>query len=243
MDEQNEIVETAEKALSKLSGGRVLDVATGSGGFISYLIENLKDYTEIIGIDSNEDRLNTARKSLSLENIHFTCMDAAHMDFTNEYFDTVSIANSLHHMANLPDVLSETMRVCKPGGKIIISETYRDHQSKTQLTNVYLHDWWAAVDTAEGISHHRTYTRQKIIELTNKIGLQHLSYVEENDLETDPKDPELIKELDTIIDRFIQRSEAIQGGMELAQRGEQLRRRVHKVGFHGATSLFIIGEK
>jgi ubiquinone/menaquinone biosynthesis C-methylase UbiE len=243
MDDQNEIVETAEKALSKFSGGRVLDVATGVGGFITFLIENLKDYSEIIGIDSNEDRLNTARKSLILENIQFKCMDATHMDFPEEYFDTVSIANSLHHMADLPGVFSETMRVCKPGGKIIISETYRDHQSDTQLTNVYLHDWWAAVDTAEGISHHKTFTRQKIMELTGMIGLQHLAYVEEKDLESDPKDPELIKELDNIIDRFIQRSKAVQGGKELAQRGKQLRRRVHKVGFHGATSLFIFGEK
>jgi ubiquinone/menaquinone biosynthesis C-methylase UbiE len=243
MSNQNELMGLAEKAIAGIHGGLVLDVATGNGGFITYLVENLEDYVEIIGIDSNEDRLDTARKTLGLENIHFQCMDAAHMDFADEYFDTVSIANSLHHMADPPGVLSEILRVCKPGGKIIISETFRDHQSETQLTNVYLHDWWAAVDTAQGISHNKTFTRQKIIELTGKIGLHNLTYVEEKDLESDPKDPELVKELDSIIDRFIQRCQAVHGKEDLIQQGKQLRRRVHKVGFHGATSLFIIGEK
>jgi ubiquinone/menaquinone biosynthesis C-methylase UbiE len=38
------------QALGGISGGRVLDVATGEGGFIQTLIQNLKSYVEIIGI-------------------------------------------------------------------------------------------------------------------------------------------------------------------------------------------------
>ena len=62
-------------------------------------------------------------------------------------------------------------RVCKPGGQFIISEMYRDGQTETQQTHVALHHWWAAVDTAEGILHHETYTRQELVEITEKIGL------------------------------------------------------------------------
>jgi len=243
MDNQNEMVETAEEALSKLSGGRVLDVATGGGGFITYLMENLKDYSDITGIDRNERPLEAARKAHSLENIRFQCMNAARMDFPDRHFDTVSIANSLHHMADLPSVLSEMMRVCKPGGRFIISEMYRDGQSETQLTHVLLHHWWAAVDTAEGITHHETFTRQQILELSRKLDLQNLKYYDEKDLESDPRDPEMIQELDGVIDRYIQRSQALIGGAELCRRGEELRKRVHEVGFQGASSLFIFGEK
>jgi ubiquinone/menaquinone biosynthesis C-methylase UbiE len=243
MSHHSEMMGTAEEALSLLSGGNVLDVATGSGDFINFLMENLKDYTSFTGIDCNEPSLEAARKSLSQENIHFLPMDASRMDFLDSYFDTVSIANSLHHMADLSSVLSEMMRVCKPGGHFIIREIYRDGQSETQLTHVLLHHWRAAVDTAEGITHHETFTRQKIIEITGKLGLHHLKYYEEKDLESDPRDPELIKGLDGIIDRYIQRSQELDGGVELCQQGEKIRHRAHAVGFHGATSLLVIGKK
>src|SRR4030042_393167 len=179
-------METAEDALGKLTGGYVLGVATGGGGFVNFLMENLKDYLEITGIDCNEKPLEAARKSYSQANIHFMRMDAARMDFPDGRFDTVCISNSLHHMSDLPRVLTEMKRVCKPGGHFIIAEMYQDGQCETQLTHVMLHHWWAAVDTAEGIIHHETFTRQQVVEL---------------------------------------------------------HQRVHHVGFHGATSLLVIGKR
>jgi ubiquinone/menaquinone biosynthesis C-methylase UbiE len=243
MSEKSGLMESAEEALSNLSGGHVLDVATGNGGFITYLMENLKDYTEITGIDYNERPLEAAHKSHSLENIQFQRMDAARMDFPDSHFDTVCISNSLHHMIYMPGVLTEMLRVCKPGGHIIISEMYQDGQSETQLTHVFLHHWLAAVDTAEGITHFETFTRQQVIEIIEKLGCHHLKYFDQRDLESDPKDPELIRELDDIIDRYIQRARDFEGAKELRQRGEELRQRVHDLGFHGATSLLVIGEK
>jgi SAM-dependent methyltransferase len=242
-NEQDSRIESFEEDLNKLCGGRVLDVATGGGGFITYLVDNLKDYGEITGIDINADRLEAARKAHHQENIHFLRMDAARMDFPDDHFDTVCMAYSMHHMTDLVRVLAEMIRVCKPGGRIIINETFRDGQSETQLTNVLLHDWWAAVDTAEGIPHEETFTRQEVLDLIQNLSIYHPRYYEEKDLETDPIDPEMIRELDSVIDRFIQRSQAIQGGEELCRRGEELRQRVHEVGFHGATSLIMIGEK
>ena len=236
-------METAEDALSKLSGGYVLDVATGGGGFVNFLMENLKDYLEITGIDCNEKPLDAARKSHSQANIHFLSMDAARMDFPDGRFDTVCISNSLHHMPDLPRVLAEMKRVCKPGGHIIIAEMYRDGQCETQLTHVLLHHWWAAVDTAEGIIHHETFTRQQVVDITHELSLQHLDYYDLKDLDLDPKEPELIQELDGIIDRYLQRTEGLDYGVELHQQGEALRQRVHDVGFHGATSLLVIGER
>ena len=243
MSEQGNFMESAEKTLGNLSGGHVLDVATGNGGFITFLMDNLKDYVEITGIDHNEHTLEAAQKSHSLENIHFKRMDAARMDFPDSHFDTVCIANSLHHMIYLPGVLSEMRRVCKPGGHILVNEMYRDGQSETQLTHVYLHHWWAAVDTAEGITHHETFTRQQVVEIIEQLGWHHLKYYDMKDLEAHPRDPKLIRELDGIIDRYVRRAQVLERGEALRQQGEELRTRVHEVGFHGATSLLVIGEK
>jgi len=243
MSKRSAVIESAEETLSNLSGGHILDVATGSGGFITFLMENLKDYTDITGIDHNERPLEAAHKSHNLDNIHFKRMDAARMDFPDSHFDTVCIANSLHHMIYLPGVLTEIMRVCKPGGHIIISEMYRDGQSETQLTHVFLHHWWAEVDTAEGITHYETFTRQQVVEIIEQLGCHHLKYYDIKDLESHPRDPELIRELDGIIDRYVQRAQILEGREELRQRGEALRQRAHEVGIHGATSLLVIGKK
>ncbi len=243
MDGRNGFVEPVEEALSKICAGRILDVATGSGGFITFLLDNIRDFTEIIGIDLRQHPLDAARETFLRENIHFLQMDAARMEFPDDHFDTVCVANSLHHMLDLSAVLTEMQRVCKPGGQFIISEMYQDGQTETQLTHIALHHWWAAVDSAEGIIHNETYTRHELFEIIEKVDLRSLEYYDLKDLEANPRDPELIQELDDIIDRYIQRAMGLQGGTELQQRGEAIRERLHLVGFHGATSLFVIGKK
>ena len=50
---------TPKEILGHISGGRVLDVAIGSCGFIHFLLDGLKDYIEIIGVDNNEELLAT----------------------------------------------------------------------------------------------------------------------------------------------------------------------------------------
>ena len=220
-----------------------MDVATGSGGFISFLFKNLKDFVDITGIDFNERPLEAARKTHVTENIHFQRMDAARMDFPDSHFDTVCISNSLHHMAGLSRVLKEILRVCKPGGHIIIGEMYRDGQTETQLSHVLLHHWWAAIDTADGIFHLETFTRQQLVDITSKLGLHNLEYYEIVDLDSNPKESELLQELDKIIDHYKQRAQNLDGGTKLSQQGEELRLRVHEIGFHGASSLLVIGTK
>ncbi len=243
MDGRTGFDDPVEEVLSTICAGRILDVATGSGGFITFLLDNIRDFTEITGIDLNQRPLDAARKAFVRDNIHFLQMDASRMEFPDNQFDTVCIANSLHHMRDLSSVLSEMRRVCKPGGQFIMCEMYRDGQTDAQQTHVALHHWWAAVDTAEGVHHHETYTRDDIVAITERMGLQTQEYYDLKDLETNPKDSELIQELDDIIDRYLDRAMRLDGGSELQQRGEALRQRLHQVGFHGATSLFVIGKK
>ncbi|NJD59794.1 MAG: class I SAM-dependent methyltransferase [Anaerolineales bacterium] len=236
-------MDSAEVALSKLEAGQVLDVATGNGGFITFLLDNIKSFTEITGIDLNERPLDAARKVFLQGNIRLLRMDANQMEFMDGVFDTVCIANSLHHLENPDQVLAEMWRVCKTDGTLLICEMYRDGQTKTQQTHVDLHHWWAAVDRADGIHHLETYTRQEILDITQKLGLKAMEYFDMKDLEADPKEPELVKDLDGIIDRYLQRAQGSSGEAQLIERGEELRRRVHATGFHGATSLLVIGRK
>ena len=229
--------------LGGIPRGKVLDVATGTGGFVHFLLESLKEYDEIVGIDTSERSAAVFAEAFKDKpNIRFEKMDAAHMDFSNAAFDTVCIANSLHHMADLGRVLDEMRRVLKPGGYFIVAEMYQDGQTETQLTHVYMHHWWAAVDTSQGITHGETYTRQQIVDLVQGLGLQDVSYHDLCDLSGDPQQPEAIKELNNAIDRYIERARGASNYAELNRRGEELRQRLQEVGFHGATTLLAIGE-
>jgi ubiquinone/menaquinone biosynthesis C-methylase UbiE len=232
-------MEQLKNLLASISAGRVLDVATGSGGFIHFLLDGLKDYSEIIGIDSNPHAAAAFTESFKAHpGIRFVEMDATHMLFPDSSFDLVSISNSLHHFEDPLAVLREMARVLRPGGHFLLAEMYCDGQSETQLTHVQLHHWWAAVDRAGGITHNETYRRAQLAALL--AGWQDLALFDLSDTSADPRNPDILAELTPVFERYLQRAE---GHPELQARGEQLHKRVEEVGFHAATTLLALGVK
>ena len=232
-----------KQALGDISGGSVLDIATQEGGFVRILMESLQSYTEIIGIDISEQAIATAQSKFDQKNIRFMQMDAAHLSFADERFDTVSLSASLHHLANIPQVLAEAMRVLKTGGHFILAEMHRDGQTEAQLTMVYLHHWVAAVDSALGIFHNSTLPRQKFVDTMAELGLHHTAVYDFSDPASDPMDAALITQLDDLIDKNTQRAAGVQDGPALMQRGQALQRRLHKVGIQREPLIVIVGEK
>ena len=229
------------KTLKAIYACRVLDVATGSGGFIHFLLGELKEYEEIIGIDASERGAVVFAKSFKdRPSIRFVCMDATQMDFPDASFDTVCMANSAHHFPDPVPVLAEMKRVLRPGGTFILFEMYCDNQAETQMTHVLLHHWWAAVDRAEGVIHNETYQRGELVEMVAGLGLSEPQFFDLSELDGDPKNPEILEELNPIFDRYIQRAE---GHPDLQAQGEALRRRVQEVGFHSAASLVVVARK
>lgn len=232
---------TPTDILGHLPGGRVLDLATGSGSFIHFLLEGLPGYTEIIGLDNN-DRATSAFVDAFKDhpNIHFEHGDAQHLAFEPASFDLVCISNSLHHFNDPSLVLLEMIRVLRPGGSLIISEMIRDGQTETQMTHVHLHHWWAAVDSVNGMVHRETYRRQELVAIMTGLALENPIFYDLADLEENPKNPEIQAELEPVFDRYHQRAE---GYPELQARGAELRQRVREIGFHSATTLLAIGRK
>ena len=133
-------------------------------------------------------------------------------------------------------------RVLKPGGRFIIGEMYRADQTDAQLTHVYLHHWWAAIDTALGATHRETYTRQQIRDLVSDLNLRDWAFSDYADL-TDPQDTQVIKRLDAALDQYSERAQNTPNAIALRARGEELRARVHTIEFHSATILTTAGWK
>jgi ubiquinone/menaquinone biosynthesis C-methylase UbiE len=238
------IMNTPQRYFGNIAAGRVLDVATGNGGFIGFLLESVKSHNEIIGIDTSDKNATAfAEYFKNTPDIHFMAMDAGSKDFPDDSFDTVCISNSLHHLPDLETVLAEMIRVLRPGGNFIVAEMYCDNQAETQMTHVLMHHWWAAVDAAKGIVHRETYTRQQILDILAKLDLQQMTVQDLIDLNDDPKDPETVKYLTSVVDQYLNRIEGLAEEVQLRSRGLELRQRVEEIGFHGATSLLFIAKK
>ena len=231
---------TPKELLGHLSKCRVLDVATGAGGFIHFLLEGLPDYSEIIGIDTNARSEATFAGAFNEKpHIHFQVMDARHLTFDAGSFDLVCISNSLHHFDDPLPALQEMKRVLRPGGHLLIHEMYRDNQAETQMTHVELHHWWAAIDRSAEVVHNETYPREELVKMIDGLGLSDVKLYDLSDTSDDPRSSELLDELNPVIDRYIQRAE---GHPHLQEYGEQLRQRVKGIGFRSATSLLMLGE-
>jgi SAM-dependent methyltransferase len=227
--------------LSSLTPCRVLDLATGSGGFIHFLLQALPSETEIIGLDNNERTAAAFAATFSQQpNVRFQFGDAQTLNFAPASFDLVTISNSFHHFQQPQAVLEQALGVLKSGGHLLIAEMYCDAQTETQQTHVLLHHWWAAVDRTHGICHQPTFTRQELLAQASSLGLTDLRLHDECDLQRDPQDPALLAELDSVFERYLQRAE---GHPALQAEGQALRQRVQTIGFHSATTLFILGKK
>lgn len=232
-----------EKALRDIDGGRILDVATQEGHFTQILMENLKTYSEIVGIDINEQAIETARDTIGQDGVRFLVMNAEQLDFEDESFDTVSISASLHHLSNIQQVLEEMKRVLKTGGYFILAEMHRDGQREAELTSVYLHQWVAEVDSALGRLHNSTLARQELVDYVVSLGFRNIEFHDSFDRDSDPMEKGRIDQLESLIERVIQRAEEASNYSEFKKRGEELRKRLYKVGAQREPILVLIGEK
>jgi ubiquinone/menaquinone biosynthesis C-methylase UbiE len=232
-----------EQALGHIVGGLVLDIATGRGSFIGTLKRFLQSYTEIAGIDISEAFLKDAQNNYGEENIHFSRVDAEHLSFRDESFHTVSAAKSLHHWANVSQVLSEMKRVLKPEGHIIVSDMHREVQTEAQRTDMYIHHFGAKVHRMCGFTHNKTFTRQEIVDSVMDLGFCKVLSYDWSDTSSDPMDTENVREKEEVIDRILQFAQEMPNYEAIERQGEQLRQRLYKVGIQSEPVVVVVGKK
>jgi hypothetical protein len=120
---------------------------------------------------------------------------------------------------------------------------HRDGHTEAQLTAIYLHHWAAEVDSALGVRHNRTLTRQQVVEYVEGLGLYNVTLHDWAETNSDPLDEAIIQRLEGLIDGLIRRAKGVSNYEALRRQGEELRRRLYAVGSTREPVIVVVGEK
>jgi ubiquinone/menaquinone biosynthesis C-methylase UbiE len=99
-----------------------LDVACGPGSVVVAFAGRVR---QAVGLDATEAMLDEARRlaaASGVANVAWHRGDAYALPFADGAFDIVSCRYAFHHMQEPARALAEMIRVCRPGGRIVLCD-------------------------------------------------------------------------------------------------------------------------
>ena len=124
-------------------GQRVLDVGTGTGILIPFLVEAVGSTGHVTAIDFAEKMVEACKaKYVGLPNVNIVVQQVENLDFPSETFDAVTCFGLFPHLENKQKALNQMNRVLKPSGKLIIVHALSSKELKAHHRNaaVVAHD-------------------------------------------------------------------------------------------------------
>lgn len=104
-------------------GGRVLDVACGTGDLAIELAGRVGSTGRVIGCDFSEAMLDRARtKNQFGEVLRFEWADALSLPYPDGAFDAATVGFGARNFADLSQGIGEMARVVRSGGRVVILE-------------------------------------------------------------------------------------------------------------------------
>lgn len=114
------------KAVGYLNGrgGSVLEVGVGTG----LALPHYRPDMQVTGIDFSSEMLEKAVERVERRRLRqvreLRQMDARALDFPDNHFDSVAAMHVLSVVPEPERVMAEIARVCKPGGKVVITNHF-----------------------------------------------------------------------------------------------------------------------
>jgi demethylmenaquinone methyltransferase / 2-methoxy-6-polyprenyl-1,4-benzoquinol methylase len=168
-------------------GEKVLDVASGSGD-LAMTFAKLAGANNVWQTDINEAMLKVGRDRLINQGLSLPAAlcDAEKLPFASESFDLITVAFGLRNMTHKEVALAEMTRVLKTGGRLLVLEFSKVHESLKKAYDLYsfnllpLMGKYVAKDEAsyrylaESI---RMHPDQEILkDMMNSAGLKRVEY-------------------------------------------------------------------
>ena len=116
-------LEQMARRLNIEPGSTVLDVGTGTGVFLPFLLRKIGRNGRIVALDIAEEMLKKAKAKGFNGNIDYLCADVTDIPLDDEIFDTIVCYSSFPHFRDKPGALAEMNRVIKTGGRLFICHT------------------------------------------------------------------------------------------------------------------------
>jgi len=108
-------------ASSFVQNKEVLDIGTGLGAGAHYLAQ--KGAKKVLGIDCYKPAIEYAKKTFSLENLHFMAMDALEVLSLQRHFDIIVAFEVIEHLplGSYSSFISKVKNLLNPNGLCLIS--------------------------------------------------------------------------------------------------------------------------
>lgn len=119
---------------------KILDVATGTGVLIKYLLEKMP--RKIIAVDMAEKMIEVAKKKYSNKEVEFKAIDV--MDYTEDGFDYIFLYSAYPHFKDKNRLINHLSSMLNKGGKLVIAhsnsreEINRIHKGKEEFKDAIL---------------------------------------------------------------------------------------------------------
>lgn len=107
------------------AGGRVLDVATGTGDLALELAARVGPNGTVVGADFSDRMLSLARAKAfdaGFPAVRFEQANALALPYADDEFDAATVGFGARNFSDLRQGIAEMARVVKPGGRVVILE-------------------------------------------------------------------------------------------------------------------------
>jgi len=99
---------------------RILDIGCGTGALFGPLSAKSSEI-QYFGIDLSPEEIYLARRRIYSPKATFLCADALNLPFKDNHFDVVTAHMTMHLFDQPETLISELMRVLRPGGKLVFN--------------------------------------------------------------------------------------------------------------------------
>lgn len=121
---RNKFISRRAEKMAKIAGldtgSTILEVGCGTGIYATHWVKPSRTF---YGLDISRGMLkrSAAKFDSASDDVLFVEGDAEHLPFRDASFDAVLSVNAIEHLDDVPSALKDMKRVCRDGGKVVLS--------------------------------------------------------------------------------------------------------------------------